>query len=178
MAILPENHSAPFEEAVILAFGGNLPGDYRNPRALLEAALSHLPEIGMRIVGRSRPWRSSAWPDPSEPEYINIVILVETKLDPHEVLAAALDLERRFGRQRERANAPRTLDVDLIAHGQRVIDAPGLILPHPRAHQRRFVMGPLAEIAPGWRHPVLGLTAKTLFEAAEVGGDARPTEAA
>ena len=71
-------------------------------------------------------------------------------------------------------NAPRTLDLDLIAYGREISAARGLILPHPRAHDRLFVMGPLAEIAPGWVHPVLGRTAAELVVSATVGRDARP----
>jgi len=174
VAILERNHSIPFDEAVVLAFGGNLAGDYQDPAALLEAAVSRAPDVGLRLVGRSRPWRSSAWPDPGEPEYINFVALVEPTLKPGDTLEAILALERQFGRERSRPNAPRTLDVDLIAHGRQVIDTPGLIVPHPRAYERLFVMGPLAEIAPDWRHPVLGLTARDLAAAATVGRDARP----
>ena len=80
----------------------------------------------------------------------------------------------RFGRGRAGPNAPRTLDLDLIAYGRQVIEAPGLILPHPRAAERRFVMGPLAEIAPGWRHPLLNRTAAELAASATVGVDAAP----
>ena len=80
----------------------------------------------------------------------------------------------RFSRWKPRS--PRTLDLDLIAYGRRVIDAPGLTLPHPRAHERRFVMGPLAEIAPGWVHPTLGRTAAELAAEARVGQDAAPVE--
>ncbi len=92
-------------------------------------------------------------------------------------MAAILTLEARFGRHRAAANAPRTLDIDLIAYGRRVIEEPGLIVPHPRAHQRRFVMGPLAEIAPEWRHPVLGKTAERLAASATVALDAAPQSA-
>jgi 2-amino-4-hydroxy-6-hydroxymethyldihydropteridine diphosphokinase len=89
-------------------------------------------------------------------------------------MAVLARLERDFGRLREAANAPRTLDLDLIAHGRAVIEDPGLILPHPRAHERRFVMGPLAEIAPAWRHPVSGASAAELAFRAEIGADAAP----
>ena len=71
-------------------------------------------------------------------------------------------------------NAPRTLDLDLIAHGRTILNTPNLILPHRRAYERRFVMGPLAEIAPGWVHPVVGKTAVLLAKAATVGADAEP----
>ena len=87
---------------------------------------------------------------------------------------AALALEASFGRSRSTQNAPRTLDIDLIAHGREVLDAAGLTLPHPRAHERRFVMGPLAEIAPEWVHPMLGRTAEELAVSASVGADAQP----
>lgn len=174
MAILPQNRSAPWDEAVILALGGNLAGDYRSPAALLEAAVASLPAVRLRVLSRSAPWRSCAWPDPAEPDYANLVAVVETALTPRETLAAALALELRFGRERGWPNAPRTLDIDLIAFGRQIIDEPGLVVPHPRAHLRRFVMGPLAQLAPDWRHPVLGLTAGALAAAATIGVDARP----
>jgi 2-amino-4-hydroxy-6-hydroxymethyldihydropteridine diphosphokinase len=159
---------------VVLALGGNLAGDYPSLEALLEAALSSFPRAGLRIVRRSGWWRSAAWPDPSQPAYLNAVTIVETTLPPRDVLAQILALEALFGRKRAAANAPRTLDIDLIAHGRRVIDAPGLVLPHPRAAERRFVMGPLAEIAPDWAHPTLGRTAAELAASATVGVDAEP----
>lgn len=177
MAILPGSRSAPPDEAIVLALGGNLAGDYPSLQALLEAAVLALPHAGLRVARRSGWWRSAAWPDPGAPAYLNGVVLVETGLSPRDVLAAALGLEARFGRRRSIPNAPRTLDIDLIAHGRRVIDEPGLALPHPRAHERRFVMGPLAEIAPGWVHPTLGRSAVELAQAASVGRDARPLSA-
>jgi len=85
-----------------------------------------------------------------------------------------LRVEASFGRRRNAANDPRTLDLDLIAYGRAVLNGPGLVLPHPRAHERRFVMGPLAEIAPGWTHPVLGATAEVLARDAAIGADAAP----
>jgi 2-amino-4-hydroxy-6-hydroxymethyldihydropteridine diphosphokinase len=90
------------------------------------------------------------------------------------VLAALLEIESAFGRRRSVPNAPRTLDLDLIAYGRRVIDQPGLILPHPRAADRLFVMGPLAEIAPNWTHPITGETAAALAAKTTVGTDATP----
>jgi len=128
----------------------------------------------MRIVRRSGWWRSAAWPDPSQPAYLNGVAIVETGLSPVEVMAAIDALEAEFGRKRSAANAPRTLDIDLIAYGREVREAPGLAIPHPRAAERRFVMGPLAEIAPDWTHPTLGRTAAELAAAASVGRDAEP----
>jgi 2-amino-4-hydroxy-6-hydroxymethyldihydropteridine diphosphokinase len=157
-----------------VALGSNLAGACRSSEALLEAAVARFPEVGLRVSRRSGWWRSDAWPDPSGPEYRNGIALVEASDGPEAVLRALFALEARFGRSRTSRNAPRTLDLDLIAYGRRVIDSPALTLPHPRAHERLFVMGPLAEIAPEWRHPRLGRTAVELAAAASVGRDARP----
>jgi 2-amino-4-hydroxy-6-hydroxymethyldihydropteridine diphosphokinase len=159
---------------VVVALGSNLAGDFTSSEALLEAALARFPEAGLPVRARSAWWRSAAWPDPKGPEYRNGVALVEANGPPWGVLGALFSVEQSFDRMRAAKNAPRTLDLDLIAYGREVIDTPGLQLPHPRAHERRFVMGPLAEIAPGWVHPVLGRTAADLAAAAPVGRDARP----
>jgi 2-amino-4-hydroxy-6-hydroxymethyldihydropteridine diphosphokinase len=162
------------DRAVVIALGSNLAGGYGSSEALLEAALARFPEVGLEILERSSWWRSAAWHDTNGPEYRNGVALVEAQAGPEAVLAALLRLETELGRRRGVRNAPRTLDLDLIAYGREVRDAPGLTLPHPRAHERLFVMGPLAEIAPAWRHPRSGRTAAALAAEAQVGRDARP----
>jgi 2-amino-4-hydroxy-6-hydroxymethyldihydropteridine diphosphokinase len=163
------------DDAIVVALGGNLAGDFKSPEALLEAALAQFPQAGLPVLARSRWWRSAAWPDRHGHEYRNGVAIVEANGPPQAVLEALFAIERSFGRTRGVPNAPRTLDLDLIAYGRQVLEGPGLILPHPRAHDRLFVMGPLAEIAPEWRHPVSGRTAAELAAAATVGRDARPT---
>ncbi len=162
------------DEAAVVALGGNLALQGRPIQDVLEDALRRLPGAGLEVLNRSRWWRSAAWPDPAEPPYLNGVALVATDLDAHGVLRALLEVEESFGRRRGAANASRTLDLDLIAYGRKVIDEPNLVLPHPRAADRRFVMGPLAEIAPHWRHPVSGETAAALASHAAVGRDAAP----
>jgi 2-amino-4-hydroxy-6-hydroxymethyldihydropteridine diphosphokinase len=159
---------------VVVALGSNLKGGYPSLHALLEAALDRFGPEGLKLVRRSSWWRSAAWPDPTAPAYLNGVALVETALDPLQTLRALRRIEAGFGRERGLPNAPRTLDLDLIAHGRSVLDTPELVLPHPRAADRRFVMGPLAELAPAWRHPVLGATAAELAGRAGVGADAAP----
>ena len=158
----------------VVALGSNLPGAFPSSELLLAAAARALTAAGVSVVRASSVWRSAAWPDPGAPEFLNAVVLAETELDPAGVLAALLSVERAFGRERGQVNAARTLDLDLIDHDGAVLDGAGLTLPHPRAHQRRFVLGPLAEVAPEWRHPVLDRTAIDLFGEAAVGRDASP----
>jgi 2-amino-4-hydroxy-6-hydroxymethyldihydropteridine diphosphokinase len=162
------------DAAVVVALGCNMSGSYTSREALLDAALAAFPAADLNVLATSEWWISTAWPDPSAPAYLNGVALVRTQLGPAEVLAALHGIEAAFGRARSERNAPRTLDLDLIAHGRAVIDDPGLTTPHPRAHQRLFVMGPLAQIAPDWRHPVLDETAAQLAANVSVGLDARP----
>lgn len=140
----------------------------------LEAALARFRSEGIDVVARSSWWRSQAWPDPNDPPFLNGVVQVRTALEAHGLMAALGRIEDAFGRERGRRNAPRTLDLDLIAYGRMSGDFDGLILPHPRAAERLFVMGPLAEIAPGWVHPVLGVGTMTLAREARVGRDAIP----
>ncbi len=168
---------AKMYELSVIALGGNLRGDFASIKAALEVAAARLPQAGFEVVRRSRWWRSAAWPDASEPAFLNGVALARTHLGPLAALQALHRLEAQFGRRRGEANAPRTLDLDLIAHGATVLIGPPLDLPHPRAAERLFVMGPLAEIAPDWRHPVSGATAQALALRATVGRDATPLEA-
>jgi 2-amino-4-hydroxy-6-hydroxymethyldihydropteridine diphosphokinase len=171
---LKSTRAASLDEIGVIALGSNLAGEFGSSRDLLDAAVASLNGAGFDVTRASRWWRAQAWPDPSDPDYLNGVVLVETALASRDAMQALLDLEARFGRVRARPNAPRTLDLDLIAFGRQTTHEPGLVLPHPRAHERRFVMGPLAEIAPDWVHPVLGRTAADLAQAARLGVDAMP----
>jgi len=160
------------DDAIIVALGSNLAGPFESSQVLLDAALAVMGGAGMTVTARSSWWRSQAWPDPSDPPFLNGVALVTSPLSPAQVLAALHGVEAAFGRERHLPNAPRLLDLDLVSYGRLIAHAP--VLPHPRAHERRFVMGPLAEIAPAWTHPVSGMSAKALARAAKVGADAAP----
>ena len=130
-----------------LALGANL-GD---PRATLRAAVAGLSGHADVTVERvSSLWRSAAVGGPEQPEYLNAVVLLDTGLDARALLDLAHELEDAAGRVREVRWGPRTLDVDLLAVGEQRSDEPELILPHPRAHQRRFVLDPWAEVDPGF----------------------------
>ncbi|HEV2363953.1 MAG TPA: 2-amino-4-hydroxy-6-hydroxymethyldihydropteridine diphosphokinase [Caulobacteraceae bacterium] len=166
------------DEAILVALGSNLPDGFLDCEALLEAAVGRLPGLAVQVLARSGWWRSQAWPDPAYPPFVNGVVRIATPLPPRSLLGALLGLEGSFGRIRGAPNAPRTLDLDLIAYGRAVLATPGLTLPHPSAFERRFVTGPLAQMLPDWRHPVNGRSAAELDAAAAVGRDAAPVAGA
>lgn len=159
-------------DVVVVALGSSLAGPYKTSRALLEHCLGDFPKFGLHVQRQSSWWQSLAWPDPSQPPYLNGIVFVETVMPPTQVMASLLELERRYDRQRNLANAPRTLDLDLIAYGRATLNLETLTVPHPRAANRYFVMAPLAELAPAWIHPASGLTASTLAATAHIGRDA------
>ena len=145
---------------IFIALGANVRGPAGPPRVTLEAALARLEASGIKIVRRSRWYRSPAWPDPAEPEYLNAVAAIETSLDAGALMQLLHGIEASLGRVRGRPNAPRTIDLDLldfrglVEGGSQRDRRAQPVLPHPRMHQRAFVLFPLAEIDPGWRHPV------------------------
>jgi 2-amino-4-hydroxy-6-hydroxymethyldihydropteridine diphosphokinase len=162
------------DRLVVIGLGSNLAGSYPSREALLEAVFAALANFGIKLRARSSFWSSTAWPDPTRPEYLNAVALVEAEARARPLLSLLLQLEQDFGRRREELHGDRTLDLDLIAYGRERLNEADFVLPHPRAAERRFVMGPLAEIAPTWRHPLTGEAASTLAVRATVGEDARP----
>ena len=162
--------------SILISIGANLSGPGGAPP--LEtcrhaaAALDALP--GLRLRGLSRWFRTAPLlpegQDASmQPLYVNgvadLVAQSGAAIDPSWLLTALMGIETQAGRVRSTANAPRPLDLDIIAMGGLVRDQPDPILPHPRAHQRAFVLVPLAEVAPGWIHPRLGRTVEALVAA-------------
>ena len=159
------NHA---RNSIYIALGANQAYKGAGPLETLESALAYMAAEGAPAVAVSRPWRTPAWPDPSEPPFVNAAAEIETELDPHALLALMHQIEARLGRVRTRPNAPRTLDLDLIDYrGQvRAPSVPGgLALPHPRAAERAFVLLPLRQIAPRWRHPATGVEIERLAAA-------------
>jgi 2-amino-4-hydroxy-6-hydroxymethyldihydropteridine diphosphokinase len=159
---------------ILVGIGSNLSGaGYETPLATAIAGLRALPAIGAAIVAAS-PWYLSApVPVSDQPWFANSVARLTSDLAPEALLARLLDLEARFGRTRGARNAARVLDLDLLDHDGARRDTPALTLPHPRLHERRFVLAPLCDIAPEWRHPRLGLTAAVLLARLPPGQEVR-----
>ena len=141
--------------AVFVALGTNLGDREKN----LARGVAGLRQSGLTITRTSSVYETEPVGGPAQGAFLNAVVQAETALDARGVLASCLGVERETGRVRGEANAPRTLDLDLLLYGALVVRERGLTVPHPRMHERRFVLVPLAEIAPGVRHPVLRLTA-------------------
>ncbi len=155
-----ENKGGPDARAgpILIGLGANLPSPRHGPpRATLEAALAELATRGLAIRARSRWWESAPVPPSDQPWYVNGVVEVETGLGPEALLGLLHEVEARFGRFRSVPNAARALDLDLLAYGGLVRRGPEPpLLPHPRMAERGFVLRPLAEVRPGWRHPESG----------------------
>jgi 2-amino-4-hydroxy-6-hydroxymethyldihydropteridine diphosphokinase len=132
-------------ERAFIGLGANI-GD---PGGQLRDALAALDAIpGTRLMRASSLWRTAPVGYAAQPDFVNAVAEIETAQAPRALLEALLAIEKRFGRERSFANAPRTLDLDLLLYGDRVLSEQGLELPHPRMHERAFVLAPLVEIAP------------------------------
>ena len=162
---MPDPEGPPGETPkIFIALGANIPSAAGLPEATLRAALAALEECGVRVLRLSAFRQTPAWPDPADPPFINAVAGIETDLQPFALLGLLHEVETAHGRKRSAANAPRPLDLDLIDYGGRV-ERGAVELPHPRMADRRFVLEPLAEVAPGWRHPVTGQTVEALLAA-------------
>jgi len=150
------------KKTVYLSLGSNL-GDREQH---LRAALARLGQIGT-LIAISDVYETEPIDAPPQPWFLNCAVALETELMPKQLLAAVLALERELGRRRQKTNAktPRTIDIDILLFGASIVNTPALTIPHPGLHMRRFVLEPLAAIAPEVRHPVLKRTIRELRDA-------------
>ena len=169
----------------IVALGANVASDAGNPQETLQIALKLINQKAVCVLRVSSWWRTPAFPAESGDDFVNAVAILESGISPADLLKTLHEVEAELGRIRHRRWEPRVCDLDLIACGDLIApdeaevrrlmalglsaqDEPPpdqLVLPHPRMHERSFVLAPMAEVAPDWRHPVLGATTAEMLAA-------------
>jgi 2-amino-4-hydroxy-6-hydroxymethyldihydropteridine diphosphokinase len=147
-------------KVVYLSLGSNV-GDRE---ANLRDAIAKLSELG-EVTAVSSFYETEPVQTSAQPWFLNCVVKFDTEKMPRQLIAAILSMEQSMGRQRRKEKAPRTIDIDILLFGTSIIELPALTVPHPRMHQRRFVLEPMAEIAPEARHPVFKRTIRELRDA-------------
>jgi 2-amino-4-hydroxy-6-hydroxymethyldihydropteridine diphosphokinase len=183
---LPRHKSLQFaKNRAVLAFGGNLPSSIGPVVETISAALLQLLTCGIKVIVQSRYFETPCFPVGAGPDYVNLVTVVSTSYSPEVLLEKLHEIEAQFGRARDARWAGRTLDIDILSYGDRVVpdvetyrlwvDLPlegqmnrapdHLVLPHPRLQDRGFVLIPLCDVWPEWTHPVSGKTAQMLCDA-------------
>ena len=152
-----------------MALGANVPGLWGDPYTTLQKAQQVLVFCGFRDIRVSPLYRTKGHGQIRQPPYLNLVLAAQCALSPRQIIDIAKQIERRSGRRLVGRNGPRPLDIDLIDYAGRIVNWPPararakLVLPHPLMAERPFVLAPLEDIAPLWRHPVFGLTARQLL---------------
>ncbi len=137
---------------ILLGLGANLDSIYGSPENTLQACSSILAKVGIHIVKSSNIWKSAPVPISDQPWYYNAVCVVKTDHSPHELLEKLSEIEKNMGRKPAQLNAARVIDLDILSYNNKIINEENLKLPHPRMHERAFVLYPLQEINPDWQH--------------------------
>lgn len=150
-------------ETVFIGFGSNVGDrvDYCDRAVTLLSLLPHSRLNGVSLLYETEPVRDRT--DPGEGWFLNGVVQLETDMTPHSLLSMLQEIERALGRDDDHRSGPRTIDLDILFYGERVIAEPGLAIPHPRLHQRRFVLMPLSELDPLWIHPTFNQSVAQLL---------------
>jgi len=134
-----------------LLIGGNLGNRQKNLENAKELIAAKAGQVGKS----SSLYETEAWGMRDQPAFLNQVLVLFTKLDPRQLLSTILDIEHQMGRERTQKFGPRAIDIDILFYNEAIIDEPGLTIPHPQLHLRKFTLEPLHEIAPAFIHPVL-----------------------
>jgi len=141
---------------ILVSFGANLPSHYGSPETTISLALEQMKKYGIKVIKFSNLYLTISEPNNNHPKYVNAVADIETDLSPVKLLDQLLSIEKIYGRVRSYKNAPRSLDIDILSYNN-LIRKDNPILPHPRLHERAFVLVPMKEVAPNWTHPESGL---------------------
>jgi 2-amino-4-hydroxy-6-hydroxymethyldihydropteridine diphosphokinase len=155
---------------VYLSLGSNV-GDCAGN---LKMAIDHLRVLG-EVAAVSSVYETEPVEFTDQPWFLNCAVALDTEKTPRQLLNGILEIEQRMGRQRTQKKGPRVIDIDILLFGNLIVDDSGLIVPHPAMHERRFVLEPLAEIAPDLRHPILKRTIQELRDALPPGQAVRKT---
>lgn len=152
-------------ETVYIGFGSNQGDrlDYCDRAVTLLGLLPHSQLIAVSSLYETEPVVDERT-DPGTEVFLNGVVRLETEIVPRSLLDVCREIEQALGRDHDQRHGPRTLDLDILFYGSRVVHEDDLVIPHPRLHLRRFVLDPMAELDPEWTHPVLGTTVKDLLD--------------
>ncbi|MBI4835331.1 MAG: 2-amino-4-hydroxy-6-hydroxymethyldihydropteridine diphosphokinase [Planctomycetes bacterium] len=148
------------ENTAYLGLGSNLGRKKYN----ISKAIRLMEEAGIQILRRSRFYKTKPVGFINQPDFINAAVKIRTVFSPEQLLKLLKGIEKRMGRVRVHRWGPRIIDIDVLLYGKRIVKMRGLTIPHPRMHERAFVLQPLAQIAPGLRHPLFKVTIKKLLE--------------
>jgi len=149
---------------ILIAFGANLNSDVGSPLDTIRTAISELQSRGIIFVKCSRFYETTPVPPSNDRNYINSVSIIETEMNPYELLNSCHEVESIYGRKRSYKNSPRTLDIDILAYDNIIVKNTKIEIPHPRLHKRGFVLIPLREVAPNWKHPLINIGINELID--------------
>jgi len=156
-------------KTVYLSLGSNV----GNRQANLKAAVAALEPARIHVLRASPIYETEPVENTNQPRFLNLVIEAETKLFPEQLLQRTLKIEQNLGRVRRIPKGPRTIDIDILFYGKTIVQSATLEIPHPRLAERRFVLAPLADLAPDFRHPLTGRSVREMLDAAPA-ADVRP----
>jgi len=152
-------------QKIIIGIGGNIKSnDGSHPVHVAMKAINYLQNYSIQVTGQSSWYESQPIPKSDQPNFFNCIVIANTLLNELDVLETLHKIEHKLGRRRKITNEPRVIDLDLIDYSNKILKNNQITIPHPRAHKRRFVMEPLAELDPNWVHPTLKRDVRTILK--------------